>query len=272
MSITIAHGSPQKVWMPIKPGATIYVGSIVSIDFSALDEGVIVRPVAQGAANTTNKDTPLGICVGTNRRTPIFSATYNADYITDPGVTGVRADTTEYVNKEGPWAAGDGMAMVEVALIDPSCILRAPIRNGAIGTTVTELVSAAGNANGLTVTTDAADFTPVADLCTIYCRTGVNAGQYRTTDTTSTTVHAWDREMLKTTVATGEKYVMAGVRTHGVSYVTIGDGTVASFIDGSATQATNYDIIHVIRLDLSDPGNEYVEFRFDGDHFCQTRA
>lgn len=270
--IKIAHDSPQKVWMPIKPGATIYVGSLVSIDFSALDEGVVVRPTAVGIANTTNKDIPLGVCVGTNRREPIFSATYLAEYITDPGVTGVRTDTTEYVLKEGPWNKGDGMAMVEVALIDPSTVLSAPIRNGAIGTSISELTSSAGNANGLTVTTGAADFTPVANLCTIYCRAGVNRGQYRTTDSTSTTVHAWDREMLKTTAGAGEKYVMSGLRTHGVSYVTIGDGTVSSFIDGSATQATNYDVIQVVRLDLSDPGNEFVEFRFDTDAFCQVRA
>jgi hypothetical protein len=270
--ISVVGGGLQKVWMPMKPGVTIYVGSLVCIDFSALDEGVMVRPVAAGASNTTNKDRPLGIVVGTNRRTPVWSSTYNAEYITDAGATGVRADTTEYVGVEGPWAKGNNLAMVEVQLICETTVLHAPIRNNAIGTAITEVVSASGNANGLTVTTDATDFTPVANVCTIYARSGVNAGQYRVTNDTSTTVAAWDRQMLKTTAAVGEKYVRVPIRPIGVSYVTIGDGTVASYVDGSVTPATHYDIIHVHRLDLSEPGLEYVEFTFDADNFCQARA
>lgn len=265
-------GTPQLVWMPIKPAATIYVGSLVCVDQSALDEGLVVRPVAAGASDTTNKDIPFGVCVGTNNRTPLYSATYQAEYITDPGATGVRSNTAEYVNVEGPWAKGDKVAMVQVALIQPGMMLRAPIRVGAIGTALTELTSSAGNANGLTVTTGACNFTPVANLCTIYCRAGVNAGSYRITDDTSTTVAAWDVEMMNTTAGTGETYVRVPLRTNGVSYVKIGDGTVASFVDASASPATDYDIIHVTRLDLREKGREFVEFYFDGDAFCTARA
>ena len=270
--ISIVGEAPQTIWATIKPSATIYVGSLVSIDQSALDEGFIVRPVAAGASNTTNKDMPYGICIGTNRRNPVFSSTYNAEYITDPGVTGVRADTTEYVGVEGPYGKGSGLAMVKIALITKDTVLRAPIRDGAIGSRISLLTSSAGNANGLTVTTGACDFTPVANLCTIYARTGVNAGQYRITDDTSTTVAAWDREMLVTTVATGETYVRVPLRPQGVSYVTIGDGTVASFVSAASTPATDYDIIHVVRLDLREAGNEYVEFTFDADAFSTARA
>lgn len=270
--ISVVGGGLQKIWVPLKPGVTIYVGSLVSIDFSALDEGVIVRPVAQGVSNTTNKDRPLGVCVGTNRKTPLWSGTYLAEYITDPGATGVRADTTEYVGVEGPYGKGANMAMVEVQLINSTTVLRAPIKNNAIGTDITVGTSSSGNANGLTVTTGAVDFTPVANVCTIYCRSGVNAGQYRITDDTSTTVAAWDRQMLKTTATAGETYVRVPIRPHGVSYVTIGDGTVASYVDGSVTPATHYDIVHVTRLDLREAGNEYVEFCFDADTFCQNRA
>lgn len=265
-------GSPQTIWAPIKPGATVYENSIVSIDQSALDEGFLVRPTAVGVNNTTNKDRPFGLCVGTNRRTPVFSSTYQAQYITDPGATGIRTDTTEYIMPEGPWAVGEGRAMIKVAVITPSTIIRMPIRNNAVGTAITELTSSAGNANGLTVTTDACDFTPVANLCSIYARSGVNAGTYRVTDDTSTTVAAWDVHMKNTTATTGEKYVRVPLRTNGVSYVTIGDGTVASYIDGSITPATNYDVIHVVNLNLSEAGGEYVDFMFDGDAFCNNRA
>jgi hypothetical protein len=270
--ISVVGGGLQKIWCPIKPGATIYVGSLVCLDQSALDEGLIVRPIAAGVSNTTNKDRPFGVCVGTNNKNPVFSNTYKAEYITDPGATGIRSNTAEYVGVEGPWGKGDKRAMVEVMLIGPGTVLRAPIRNGDIGTNVTVLTSSAGNANGLTVTTDACDFTPVANLATIYCRSGQNAGQYRITDDTSTTVAAWDVEMLKTTVTVGETYVRVPVRHNGVSYVIIGDGTVASFIDASDGMVTDYDIIHVHRLDLSQAGNEYAEFVFDNDAFCTNRA
>lgn len=272
MSITILEGCVQTVWMPIKPAATVYTGSLVSIDQSALDEGVLVRPKGVGVSNTTNKDRPLGVVLGNNLRSPVFSSTYEATYITDEGVTGIRSSTTEYVNVEGVWPKGGKQAMVQVGIIGPGTLLRAPIRNAAIGTAITELTSTAGNANGLTVTTDACDFTPVADLCSIYARSGVNAGQYRVTDDTSTTVATWDREMLNTTAGTGEKYVRVPVRTNGVSYVTIGDSTVASFIDAAVSPVTNYDIIHVVRLDLSEAGREFCDFFFDADAFCTNRA
>ena len=268
--ISILDGCVQTVWMPIKPAATIYVGSLVCVDMSALDEGVVVREQADGVANITNKDRPLGVCVGTNRREPVFSSTYLAEYITDEGVTGLRTSTTDYVGVEGSWAKGGKQAMVQVALIGPQTVLRAPIRNDSIATAISELTSSAGNANGLTVTTGACDFTPVADLATIYCRAGLNAGQYRITDTTSTTVHAWDRQMLSTTETVGETYVMAPVRHHGISYVRFGDDTVASYINASETQATNYDIIHVINLNLEVAGREYCDFMMDTTMFSSV--
>lgn len=268
----ISDGPKQVIWCPLSDGVTVYVGSLVCIDQSALNEGLVVRPIAAGASNTTNKDLPFGVCVGTNRKNPLFSSTYLAEYITDPGVTGIRADTTEYVGVEGPYGKGSHQAMVAVELIKPGTVLRAPIRNNAIGTAISELTSTAGNANGLTVTTGACDFTPVANLCSIYARSGQNAGQYRITDDTSTTVAAWDSQMLKTTATAGEKYVRVPYRTHGVSYAIIGDSTVASYLNASYTPATNYDIIHVLRLDLSVAGSEFADFVFDGDAFCTARA
>lgn len=270
--ITILDGCIQKVWMPIKPGATVYTGSLVSVDQSALDEGVVVRPTAVGVSGTTSKDRPLGVVLGNNLREPVFSSTYNATYITDEGATGIRTSTTDYVGVEGEYVKGTKQAFVEVGIIGPWTRLRAPIRNNAIGTAITELTSTAGNANGLTVTTDACDFTPVANLGTIYARSGVNAGQYRQTDDTSTTVATWDREMLNTTAATGEKYVRVPIRQRGVSYVTIGDGTVASYIDASISPVTNYDIIHVVGLNLESQGEEFCDFFLDADAFCTNRA
>ena len=272
MAITVVQGSPQTIWVPLKPSTTVYVGDIVTVDMSALDEGVCIREQADGASNTTNKDVPFGVVIGTNRRYPAYNSTYKANYITAEAAAGIRSNTVEYTGVEGPYSKGDKRAMVKIQLITPSTILRAPIYNDAVGTAPSVLTSTAGNANGLTVTTGACDFTPVANLCTIYCRAGVNAGVYRITDDTSTTVATWDVEMPVTTAATGEKYVRVPCRTHGISYVRFGDDTVCSYLNCSETPATDYDIIHVVRLDLSQAGKEFVEFYFDADNFSTARA
>ncbi len=270
--ITHIEGNPHPVWLPIKPGATVYMGGLVCYDQSALDEGIINRPIAQGASNTTNKDRPLGIAIGHNLgpRINAFNSTYLTDAITDEGATGIRSSTTEYISVEGEWPKGGKRAMVKVALIQPGDLLRADIRNNAIGTAITLLTSTAGNANGLTVTTNATDVAGVANLGTIYCRTGLNAGQYRTTDDTSLTVAAWDVEMLNTTATAGETYVRVPIRV-GTSYATFG-ATAASYIDASITAATDYDVIHVVRLNLERAGHEFADFYFDSDAFCTARA
>ncbi len=269
--ITFVGEAPQKIWIPIKPGATVYVGSIVTLDISALDEGCIVRGQADGAADTTNKDVPFGVVVGTNRKNPLYSSTYKAEYITDSGATAPHSSTVEFVGYEGPGAKGDRRELVEVALIMPHTILRAPIYNDAVGTAPTLLTATAGSTDGLSVTTNACDFTPVANLCTIYCRTGANRGIYRITDDTSTTAATWDVAM-PYDIAVGDTFIRVPVRWWGPTYARLGDDTVCSYLNCSETPATNYDIIHVVRLDLKEAGKEVVEFYFGADHFATARA
>jgi len=272
--IELVEGCVDVKWFPLNPSATIYMGSLVSFDYSAMatSEGILVRGTATGANNTTNKDRPLGVAIGHNLRYPVYSSTYLAEYITDEGVTGLRTSTVDYVGVEGPHPKGGKQAMVQVAIIGPGTVLKAPIRNAAIGTNISVLTSTAGNANGLTVTTGAADYTPTtAGRSTIYCRTGLNAGQYRVCDDTSATVHAWDRQMLSSTATTGETYVKVPLR-YGASHALFGDGTVCSFINGANDPETNYDIIHVLELNLETAGREFAKFVFDGDAFATTRA
>jgi len=272
--IEIVEGCVDVKWFPINPAGVIYMGSIVAYDYSAMatSEGIFVRGTAVGANNTTNKDRPFGVAIGHNLRYPVFSSTYLAESITDEGATGLRTSTTDYVGVEGTHPKGAKQAMVQVGIIGPGTVLKAPLRNAAIGTAISELTSTAGNANGLTVTTGAADFTPTtAGRSTIYCRAGLNAGQYRVCDDTSATVHAWDRQMLSSTATTGETYVKVPLR-YGPSHALFGDGTVCSFIDCSNDPETNYDIIHVLEINLETAGREYVKFMFDGDAFSTTRA
>jgi hypothetical protein len=45
------------------------------------------------------------------------------------------------------------------------------------------------------------------------------------------------------------------------------DDAYNGYINVSATAATNYGCIWVLRLDLSEAGNEYCDFTFDGVMF-----
>jgi len=272
MGITVVQGSPQSIWCPLLDSTTIYVGGLVGLDSSSFDtEGIQMLPQAAGASNTTNKDIPFGVCIGTNRYTPVFDTTGKCEYITDPGAADAHDGASiDYRMVEGPWAKGDPIAMAHVAVIDCTTVLRAPIYNAAVGTAPTLLTCTSGNTSGLAATTNATQFTPVAGLSTIYCRSGNNAGAYRILDTTSTTVHAWDRAMRSDTVV-GDTFVATGLRFQGVAYCQIG-ATYASYIDASASPATNYFVINVLRLDLSEAGNEYVEFQFTAENFNLTRT
>ena len=268
--MSIVQGSPQSIWVPVVPATTIYVGGLVCINTSAPEEGVQMLPDAAGVANDTNLDVPLGICIGTNRKNPLFNSTELTEYITAPAAADAHDGASiEYVGVEGPWAKGDPIPMVKVALIDPTTIIRAPIRKAAIGTAPTVVTATTTSTDGLGITTGAIDFTPEAsNMQTIYCRSGGNAGAYRTTDATSTTVHTWDVAM-RNDIAIGDTFVMVPLASVGYSTVMFDDAT-AMFIDcadGPVLAGTNRWIIQVLRLDLATAGQEYAEFRFDAVHF-----
>lgn len=266
MSLQIVHPDPgQIVDCQMKDSATIYVGSLVSIDQSAPTEGIEIMPVAAGASNTTNRDVPLGVVIGTNLATPLYSSTYLTEYITDASPHDTTADLQ---GVEGPFAKGDKTHMCKVQLIDPTTVLRAPIRNAAIATAPTVVTATNTSTDGLGITTGATDVAPVAVWSTIYCRSGANAGAYRVIDTTSTTVHAWDKAMVSD-IAIGDTFVIAvGLRPVGPSKAYI--SAEGDYIDCAAALTTNYLFIDVVRLDLSVAGDEYVEFRFNIDNFCAT--
>ena len=268
--MSIVQGSPQSIWVPVVPATTIYVGGLVCIDTSAPEEGVIMLPDANGVANDSNLDVPLGVCIGTNRKNPLFDSTELTEYITSPAAADAHDGASiEYVGVEGPWAKGDPIPMVKIALIDPTTILRAPIRNAAIGTAPTVVTVTTGSVDGLGCTTGAMDFTgTTSNLHTLYCRSGANAGAYRISDSASSTVHTWD-VALRNDVAVGDKFVGVPLRTHGYSTVMFDDAT-AMFIDCADAPVLNGSarwIIQVVRLDLATPGQEYAEFRFDPVHF-----
>lgn len=272
MAFTIASGSNQQhIWVPVLAAQTIYTGQIVSNDASALVEGVQYLPQATGVSNTTNKDIPLGIVVGNNNVSGnvLYSSTYKTEYITAAAAGAAYNSTTQYQGVEGPWPKGDPIAMVKIALIDPCSIIRGPLYNAAVGTAPTEVTVTVGSGtDGLGCTTSSADVASVATLGTIYARSGKNKGVYRTLSSASATTHTWLQAMPKD-MEIGDKAVIVGLRPYGISYCQI---TMGQYIDISQTAATHHFNIDVIRLDLSEAGKEYVEFRFNADNFCAARA
>ena len=271
--MSIVQGSPQSIWMPIRPATTIYVGGIVADDSSAPEEGVIMLPDPTGVAGGTGLDMPLGICIGTNRKNPLFDSTELTEYILSPAAADPHDGASiEYVGVEGPWAKGDPQAMVKVALITPDTVIKAPIRNAAIKTAITLLTVTSqdtGGGTGVGCTSNAADFVGTNDnMQTIYFRTGGAAGSYRHTDSNSSTIHTWDIAT-RNDINIGDTAVMAPLRCYGLSTVLF-DNTTAMWIDANdapVLAGTTRYCISVVRLDLAEAGKEYAEFRFQPMHF-----
>lgn len=273
MGFTIAHGSPQKIWVPVEPAETLYMGAIVSIDIATPLEGVQPIGAAAGASNTTNKDVPLGVVVGMNSTAAnrTYSSTNKAEYITQVAAGDVYGSTTEYVNVEGEWSRGDRQAMVQIAVITPDTVLKGPIYNAAVGTAPTVVTVTTGDGgDGIGCTTGSADATTIANFATIYMRSGANMGIYRTLTSNSATTHTWLKAMPSSIAVGDTAVVINGLRPYGPAYMQL--DAEALYIDCSAALSSDYYRIIVHRLDLSTSGSEYVEFRFDGDNFCATRA
>jgi len=262
MGFQIVHGDTQPIWSPVINTDTLYNGQVVVVG----NEGIAPLVAAVGAGDTTGKQVPFGVVIGNNLKTPSFSSTYNTDSITyvDPSSAG--AD--DYVGVEGPWAKGDKQAMAKIQLVTAQTVLKAPLYTDTLGTTPT-VGTLSGTPTTVAATSSAVEEAGVASLSTLYVRSGGQEGSYRVTDDTSTTALTWDLPLNAAPVA-GDTVVRVNLRPQGLSRMQI--GTEGLFIDTGATVTTNYFLIDVIRLDLSEAGREYVEFRFHACHFDSVRA
>lgn len=264
MGFRLLDPCPRTLWMPIDGTDTLYVGQLVY----HTGDGLANLGQASGAADTSGKKVPFGIVIGNNDAVPTYDSTYLGHSISGLQTqAGLVARSPEGV--EGPWSKGDHMPFVNVALIEPHSVIEGPLYNAALGTAPTVVTVTTGSATGLGFTSGACDFTPVADLCTSYCRSGANAGLYRISDDTSTTVETNDTPF-DNDIAVGDTFVRVPLRFGGESYVQT--DSEALYFDVSASPATNYWVIRVIKLDLRNAGHETVQFQFGMDHFCLARA
>jgi len=267
------EGTPKTMWLPIDNTDTCYVGQIVVMQSAAttFTEGVLPLGAAGGLADTTGKNVPLGIVVGTNRKTPLYNSTWKANSIVDV-VSSADQAAVEKVGGHGThMSVGDQMAKVEVAIITPTTVIEGPIYNGAYGTALEEVTVSNASADGCitAATVGTIQYTPVTALCTAYCRSGGNAGAYRvTTGTTATevaVVHAFPNAV----VALGDVFVGAPVK-EGLCFIQL--DAEAMYIDGSASPATHYYTVVCVNLNLAESGKERMSFMFTGDHFSLKRT
>lgn len=287
MGFEIVHDQPHTIWAPLA-GSTLssaettprlYVGELVVARAGGVQKLAypygwadkyhrdIQRSNLRSASSTGADNSVFGVVIGTNKKTPSYSATYSTEYIDYLAPYSATSET--YALTGGPWAMGEKRAMVKIALITADTVLRASLfsSTNTFGTAPT-VRTVTASTSGRTVTTATCGFTPVAAYATIYFRSGAAAGNYRITSDTSATVHAWDAHIAGSTAASaniGDTVVKVHVPAIGRGRMTI--PTRALWVNAIAANSSNFFAIHVTKLDLSVAGQEYVEFRFDPVHF-----
>ena len=268
---TPLYGSPATIWIPVSrvsSAITLYVGQLVQ--FPVGQDGAIPLAVASGVGDTSGKQVIYGVVVGTNDLSPTYSSTYGQYVASVQSQADLNA--RRQMGVEGMHPKGDHQAMVQVALITEETVLKGDIRNAALGTAPSLLTVTTGSTTGAGFTSNACDFTPVAYACTTYCRTGANAGIYRISSDTSTTVETnnvyWDND-----IAVGDTFVRVPMK-QGISYAQINStsGALGLWLEASASPATNYFILDVLELNLEKAGQESATFRFAPCHFDLVRT
>ena len=259
---TVVHPiHSQTLWAPVEVSETVYTGSIIGVDTATPLSGVQPLTVASGAASVTSLDVPLGVVVGNNNVSGnvVYNTTYKTEYITAGAEASAHDQTVQFQGVEGPLR--ERFAMVEYIPITAETVIRGPIYNAAYGAAPTILTATDQSTDGLDVTTNANESTTVANFSTMYCRSGGNVGIYRIVQNASSTAFqntpAWPGD-----VEIGDTFVVVnGLRPFGMSRCYI--DSEGMYIDNNAELTSDYLLVDVLRLDLSEAGNEYVEFRFN---------
>ena len=268
----------QLIWAPVSDrdeaggtGEILYMGQLVASaqagNGTADDrwpEGVYNAAQAVGADDTTNESTLCGIVYGNNNVDRSLDTTYGLDNIT--GVTTqaeIAARNTQDV--KGVWPYADKRPMVQIALINSTTKIKVPLYNASYGTAVPLQTCDTADATGLSFAdaSTAAAFTPIANLSTVYCRTGAARGSLRQSDDTDANTETHDVSCAD--IASGDTFIRVPMRPFGPSYVQT--DAEALFFDVSDGVATNWWIFHVLELHLDTAGQEFVIGTFDPIHF-----
>jgi hypothetical protein len=266
VGFAIVESPIKPIWCPVDGTQVLMVGGLVTygLDTPANAGGVQIQVAASGAGNLSLHAQPFGVVIGTSDSadretyTTLTTALVNVKTIT--GVdTAVAQLARQNRGVEGMYGKGDTQALVQVARIGADTVLKGYFKGSAtVGTTaITKLTATAGTTTQ--ITTNATQFTPVAQNHTVYCVTGKNAGLYRVGTGTSTTVFDFTRAW-PYTPAVGDTFKAVPVR-QGMCRMNT-DTTYGLWING-AEAYTNYFVVQVYNIDLSqEAGNEYCTFSF----------
>jgi hypothetical protein len=232
-------------------GASVYQGQLVEIDEGAATGGYVVKaPVAEAGPSLTAHI--LGICTGV-----VSSPTYTASYY--------NGDLATYSTTQATIAAYDppGPAQVEVTLITPTTLIKAPLWHTTPGTAPHCLAATTAVTAGTTYVTSGFD-AAVDAFSTSYCRSGANAGQYRKGDGAGTTTQT---VVIPFTygVGIGDTFVCVNV-VEGWAHIDF----VATYLNGidSSASLTYYYNAYVHELNLKEAGREYAVFSFSAQHLA----
>jgi hypothetical protein len=269
------ESSPFRTWVPLSGDAAtvFYQGSIITnvkANKDLTNDGFLLMGAGVGVADTTAFKVPFGIIEGFN----VYpgNETYSSGRQTMTAIASAsqHGATAKYLGgntEHGP--VDDGRPQAQVSIIDPCTYIKMPIYNGAFGTAITEGIVSTASTTGAGFTSSACcDVAGVAGYSTVYCRKGNNKGVYRVTSDTSTTVKTV-YDYFKYDVALGDVFVGVPFRL-GQCYLQL-DAT-ATYIEASATPATNTYSAVVVEINLATAGEEYAIFRFDTCQFDFARA
>lgn len=249
------HGEPKIYSFPVAAvggsANTVMVGQIVKYV-----DGSGIAPMGASSANTTQSVFPFGIVVAVNNRTPVSNSTYSTEYGTQV-ITQATELARDYFGAEGMWSKSDPQLLAKVAIIERSSVIEGPIMKTAYGTAPGILTVSTANATGVTMVHNSGDMTYAANNCLYYCRTGLNAGLYRGSNSTSATTP---------TFLVPFPYAIAANDTFVASAVGLGTrqkinfDALSMYVDNAAA-VTDYYPADVLQIDLSTAGQERVQFR-----------
>jgi hypothetical protein len=261
----------RTMWFPVDYNAvTLYAGQLVTWCFSDSGQGLKAWDVA-GTFDKSVDQSPLGVVVGFNNRTPKYNTTYKAEY-------GLSVSTVadqlarESVTVESKMWRNDPALMAQVSIIDVHSTLKGRIFHGSYGTACDVATNTVADATGATITTASLDDTPPAYNQMWYCRTGPNAGLYRPAYSASKTTHTfyltWPYGL-----TVGDTFVPVSL-TLGLSKACF--DSVGTYIpqygeDHDTSYTTNYLYLDIFEINLAEAGNEYAIFRINPYQFLPER-
>ena len=277
IGFSISNGTSRVVQCATDGTSTYYMGQLVAFSAAAkaATPGTVVPlAVPAGAFDTTNFQVIAGIVVGFSDMNQTFSttaATLGLQYSTGVVTQAAQLARSHYNGGTGMYSPNDPQLLVDVALIGPDTVIKGGICETGGGAPTIETDTGGADTTGYTTagTQTASSFTPVANTCSVYCRSGKNMGLWRTTNDTSTT--AMDVTVaFPYDVASGDKFARFSIK-QGLSLIYIsGPGL---YIDNTLSGGTtDYFGAKVLRIKADEAGKEFAEFMFDAIHFTQIRS